>query len=89
MLGNCADKMVQIVERRSAILNLPEEIVIGQYSDHRDIVRFTSLQDRNFRPVLSRLSKFGEDINKQFSVQASTSEDPAISPAKGMSAAMF
>ena len=54
--------LLQIVEHRSAILNVPSEIAIGQNADHRDLVRFSSLHDRNFRPVLSRLKKLRDDI---------------------------
>jgi hypothetical protein len=54
------------VEHRSAILNLPNEVPIGQNADHRDIARFESPTDRNYRPVASRLQKFHDDIaNKE------------------------
>ena len=52
----------QVVEHQSAILRLPGEIAIGQNSDHREMARFASLHDRNFRPVVSRLEKFYRDI---------------------------
>jgi hypothetical protein len=52
----------QIVEHHSAILNVPNEVTIGQHSDHREMARFISMRDRNFRPVLARLEKFREDI---------------------------
>ena len=38
---------------------------IGQNADHRDIARFESLTDRNYRPVASRLQKFHDDIAKK------------------------
>jgi hypothetical protein len=54
------------VEHRSAILNLPNEVPIGQNADHRDMARFESPTDRNYRPVASRLQKFHDDIaNKE------------------------
>ncbi|RPB21265.1 hypothetical protein L211DRAFT_890067 [Terfezia boudieri ATCC MYA-4762] len=53
------------MEHHSAILNLPDEVTIGQYANHRNIVRFESIGDRNFRPVLSRLKRFEEDIVKK------------------------
>lgn len=56
----------KVVEHRSAILNLPNEVPIGQNADHRDIARFESPTDRNYRPVASRLQKFHDDIaNKE------------------------
>ncbi|KAF3936592.1 hypothetical protein ABW19_dt0207138 [Dactylella cylindrospora] len=64
-----------VVERQSAILNLPDEVAIGQYSDHREIVRFKSGQDRNFRPVLSRLKKFEEDIKIAMDSRKAESQD--------------
>ncbi|KAK2753074.1 hypothetical protein FQN55_005034 [Onygenales sp. PD_40] len=51
-----------VVEEHSAILNVPNEIPIGQYADHRDIARFSSYEDRNFRPVMTRLLTFKDDI---------------------------
>ena len=43
-------------------MNLPNEIPIGQNADHQSIVTFKSVNDRNFRPVISRLQKFKRDI---------------------------
>jgi hypothetical protein len=43
-------------------MNLPNEVSIGQNADHRDIARFESLTDRNYRPVASRLQKFHDEI---------------------------
>ena len=37
-------------------------MTVPQNSDHREIARFSSLQDRNFRSVLSRLQTFRDDI---------------------------
>ena len=44
------------------MLMLPNEVRIGQNSDHREIARFLSLQDRNFRPLLKRLEIFKDNI---------------------------
>lgn len=44
------------------MLMLPNEVRIGQNSDHREIARFLSLQDRNFRPLLRRLEIFKDEI---------------------------
>ncbi|KAL5342888.1 hypothetical protein BJX70DRAFT_409220 [Aspergillus crustosus] len=52
-----------VVERRSAVLGLENETTIGQFADHRDIVRFKSSQDRSFRPVLSQLEYLLQDIS--------------------------
>ena len=51
-----------VVDRRSSILGAPNEFVIGQNCNHRDIARFKSSTDRNFRPVVSRLQKFKRDL---------------------------
>ncbi|KAL8646466.1 MAG: hypothetical protein Q9210_006126 [Variospora velana] len=64
-----------IVEQDSAILHVPNEVVIGQNADHREIARFDSLHDRNFRPVLSRLEVFRQDIINQ--LQSTASSRPA------------
>ena len=47
----------KVVDKHSAVLNIPNEIVIGQPSDHRQIVRFGSSKSITFRPVLSRLKE--------------------------------
>ena len=49
-------------------MNLSNEIAIGQNSDHRDMARFSSMHDRNFRPVLSRLNIFRDDIASQLNM---------------------
>ncbi|KAL6719971.1 hypothetical protein ACLMJK_001892 [Lecanora helva] len=55
----------QVVDHRSAILNLPNEIAIGQNANHREIARFKSKNDRNFRPIVSRLTKFSRDLESR------------------------
>ena len=57
-----ADDYAQVVKESSAVLMLPNEVRIGQNTDHREIARFLSLQDRNFRPLLKRLEIFKDDI---------------------------
>ncbi|TGZ78640.1 TPR repeat-contain NB-ARC [Ascodesmis nigricans] len=69
-----------IVDHHSAILNLPDEIAIPQYSDHREIARFASASDRNFRPVLTRLKKFEEDITNQFIRKLSQDSESTLVP---------
>lgn len=59
------DDHAQVVKESSAVLMLPNEVRIGQNSDHRGIARFLSLQDRNFRPLLKRLEIFKDDIVKK------------------------
>ncbi|KAL9585407.1 MAG: hypothetical protein Q9203_004257 [Teloschistes exilis] len=59
-----------IIEHGSAILNVPNEVVIGQNADHHEIARFVSLHDRNLRPVLSRLNIFRQDISNQLQSMA-------------------
>ena len=55
------------------MLMLPNEVRIGQNSDHREIARFLSLQDRNFRPLLKRLELFKDDIVKNLKSLSCTS----------------
>ncbi|TPX20904.1 hypothetical protein DIZ76_016801 [Coccidioides immitis] len=62
-----------IVEHQSAILNVPHEITIPQFSDHRNIVRFRSQQDRTFRPVVSRLKEFADDLRLGYTQQTASS----------------
>ena len=52
---------------------LPNEVRIGQNSDHREIARFLSLQDRNFRPLLKRLEIFKDDILRKLKSLSCTS----------------
>ncbi|KAF8242731.1 hypothetical protein K440DRAFT_664567 [Wilcoxina mikolae CBS 423.85] len=64
-----------VVDRQSACLNLPNEVAIGQYADHRDLARFLSKDDINYRPVQTRLVQFHEDIlHKMTVVQLEVSE---------------
>ena len=49
-------------------MNLPNEVAIGQNADHRAIARFSSKHDRNFRPVLSRLKFFRDDIAQKYEI---------------------
>lgn len=58
-----------VVEQNSAVLNLPNEIAIGQNADHRDMARFGSIHDRNFRPVLTRFQIFQREIFDQLEVR--------------------
>ncbi|KAJ5537510.1 hypothetical protein N7513_007160 [Penicillium frequentans] len=51
-----------VVEQESAILHIPQEITVPQFSDHRNIVRFRSSQDRTFRPVLCKLKDLTHDL---------------------------
>ncbi|EFE44249.1 LipA and NB-ARC domain protein [Trichophyton verrucosum HKI 0517] len=51
-----------IIKRRSARLLVPGEVNINLYADHRNICRFSSADDRNFRPVVSQLIQFYQDI---------------------------
>jgi hypothetical protein len=68
--------LLQVVERHSAVLNLPNEVAIPQCADHREIARFESLHDRNFRPVLTRINIFKEDILGK--VKSITSGQPEV-----------
>ncbi|KAK9578899.1 hypothetical protein V6Z98_005612 [Aspergillus fumigatus] len=55
-----------IVDQRSAILNVPHEIAVPQFADHRNIARFRSSQDRSFRPVVSRLKDFAQTLRSGY-----------------------
>ena len=55
-------KIQTVVDRRSSVVGAPNEFIIGQNCNHRDIARFRSMNDRNFRPVVSRLQKFKRDL---------------------------
>ena len=69
------------------MLMLPNEVRIGQNSDHREIARFLSLQDRNFRPLLKRLEVFKDDIVKK--LQSLTCKSPGRETASlGIAASM-
>ncbi|PYH46386.1 LipA and NB-ARC domain protein [Aspergillus saccharolyticus JOP 1030-1] len=68
-----------VVEQRSAILNIPNEIPIGQFADHRNIARFSSVKDRNYRPVVTRLLKFKQDITRALTSPASCSREEQFS----------
>ena len=62
----------QIVTEQSAALNVPSEVKIGQNADHRDMARFVSIHDRNFRPMLTRLDMFQTGLASQ--LDSSTQE---------------
>ncbi|KAJ5842212.1 hypothetical protein N7534_012042 [Penicillium rubens] len=64
-----------IVKQQSALLNVPHEIAIPQFADHRNIVRFTSLQDRTFRPVLRRLQKLAQDFQGGSTAQSTSGQE--------------
>ena len=49
-------------------MNLPNEIAIGQNADHRSIARFSSEHDRNFRPIISRLRSFRDEIAQELEI---------------------
>ena len=57
MLQNITYPIQRIVKEPSAVVVLPNEVRIGQNSDHREIARFSSLQDRNFRPLLRQFEQ--------------------------------
>ncbi|KAI9774484.1 MAG: hypothetical protein M1839_001717 [Geoglossum umbratile] len=66
-----------VVEYHSAILNLPNEVTIPQHADHREIARFESLHDRNFRAVLTRIDIFKEGILAK--LKSITQDKPEVS----------
>ena len=61
------------------MLNLPNEEVIGQQSDHHEIVRFESLSDRNFRPLLSRLNEIWKLLRASLGTDGYTEAGSMIS----------
>ncbi|KMU81442.1 hypothetical protein CISG_09013 [Coccidioides immitis RMSCC 3703] len=64
-----------VVKEQSALLCVPNEIPIGQFADHRSISRFSSVNDRNYRPVITRLLKFRQDITKKPAGFSHSSQD--------------
>lgn len=67
-----------VVEQNSAVLNLTNEVAIGQNADHRDMARFGSIHDRNFRPVLTRLHIFRREIASQVNSWAQDEAEPQL-----------
>ncbi|KAJ5950462.1 uncharacterized protein N7479_008875 [Penicillium vulpinum] len=72
-----------IVEQQSAVLNIPDEITIPQFADHRNIVRFRSHQDRSFRPVMSRLKQLADKLQLGFTEQGQTQTQTQSDPESG------
>ena len=60
-----------MVEHRSAVMNITNEVAIGQNANHQNMARFSSIHDRNFRPVLSRLNYFRNNIANQLELSVS------------------
>ena len=63
-------------------MNLPNEIAIGQNADHRSIARFSSEHDRNYRPVLSRLRLFRDDIAQDLEISLPNISELQLATAK-------
>nr|KMM72098.1 hypothetical protein CPAG_08397 [Coccidioides posadasii RMSCC 3488] len=79
----------KVVEQRSALLNVPNEIPIGQFADHRSIARFSSVNDRNYRPVITRLLKFRQDITQKSARLPHSSQDAKCGSGKTHSALQY
>ncbi|EAS28259.3 uncharacterized protein CIMG_09463 [Coccidioides immitis RS] len=58
-----------IVRQQFAISRVPHEITIPQFSDHRNLVRFRSPQDRCFLTVASRLKNIAEELRPRCTKQ--------------------
>ncbi|KAH0545468.1 hypothetical protein FGG08_000469 [Glutinoglossum americanum] len=54
-----------VVEKRSAVLGLPGEEVVAVHADHRDICRFESAEDMNYRPVWIRIEDFATEAARK------------------------
>jgi hypothetical protein len=67
-----------VVEQRSAVLNVPNEVAIGQFADHQEITRFSSIDDRNYRPVVMRLQKLSQDISDKLTASKPETQIPLI-----------
>lgn len=67
-----------VVEQQSAILHIPQEITVPQFSDHRNIVRFRSSQDRSFRPVLCRLKDLACELQYESSQKTEYSSNTTL-----------
>jgi len=81
MSSRSLSSQAQVVDMGSAILRAPNEIAIGQNTNHHDITKFSDTDDTNYRPVLTKLLNFGDDISKKL-VQATKalclSEDDTV-----------
>lgn len=49
-----------MVDRESAVLGVPGEIVIAAEGDHRGICRFSDAEEKRFRPLAARLRKMAQ-----------------------------
>lgn len=71
------------MEHHSAILNLPDETTVGQFSDHRGIARFISEYDKNFQLVLESIKSLAESIEEESRRNPlKTLESTSVSPGK-------
>lgn len=52
---------VLVVDKRSAILGLPDEEIIAAHVNHREICRFSGVDDSTFRSLWTRIDNFARE----------------------------
>ena len=67
-------KSVLVVDKRSAILGLPNEEIIAAYANHREICRFKGPEDSTFRSVWTRIDNFAREAARKRELPRSTAD---------------
>lgn len=60
---------VIVVEKRSAILGLPEEEIIAAHVNHREICRFKGEDDQGFHALWTRVDDFSKGAARKIQIQ--------------------
>ena len=67
-------KSVLVVDKRSAILGLPNEEIIGAHANHREICRFKGPEDPIFRSVWTRIDDFAREAARRRELPRKTAD---------------
>lgn len=71
------DRPVQVVDKDSARLGLPNEIAVGLAgSNHKTICKFEEEASQRFRPVSNALKLMAADIRELGSKSENSTHDP-------------
>lgn len=54
-----------VVDKRSAILGLPDEEIIAVHGHHGELCKFASAEDPKFRPVWIRIENFSQQAEER------------------------
>lgn len=73
--------VVQVVKQGIAQLGAPDEDVVGQNANHRDIATFSGKHDSNFRPIVSSLVRWLEEFKLGSRNSSQTLHVPTIARA--------